>query len=165
MHDPGSADESTRSAKLVRDAGKQAAQTPDAMLHRELAQPQRRGRGHAAATRAAARELQVESIDLFEDEPAVDLRDAVVIAALDPIGVGETDARASTQAVLRPQDRVNGILRARRRRELLVDRREQTDVGAEGGPGELHRRDRRDEARSEERRVGKECRSRWSPYH
>ena len=22
-----------------------------------------------------------------------------------------------------------------------------------------------DEARSEERRVGKECRSRWSPYH
>src|SRR5256885_11144168 len=25
--------------------------------------------------------------------------------------------------------------------------------------------DARDEARSEERRVGKECRSRWSPYH
>ena len=25
--------------------------------------------------------------------------------------------------------------------------------------------DRRDEERSEERRVGKECRSRWSPYH
>src|SRR2546425_9179407 len=26
-------------------------------------------------------------------------------------------------------------------------------------------RDRRRDARSEERRVGKECRSRWSPYH
>ena len=25
--------------------------------------------------------------------------------------------------------------------------------------------DVRDDARSEERRVGKECRSRWSPYH
>ena len=24
---------------------------------------------------------------------------------------------------------------------------------------------RRDQCRSEERRVGKECRSRWSPYH
>ena len=24
---------------------------------------------------------------------------------------------------------------------------------------------RREDARSEERRVGKECRSRWSPYH
>src|SRR3712207_8005898 len=34
-----------------------------------------------------------------------------------------------------------------------------TRVEVEGGP----RPDRR--ARSEERRVGKECRSRWSPYH
>src|SRR2546425_12312589 len=98
MHDPGSADESTRSAKLVRDAGKQAAQPPDAMLHRELAQPQRRGRGHASDTRAAARKLQVESIDLLEDEPAVDLRDAVVIAALNAIGVHQPDTRSSPQA-------------------------------------------------------------------
>src|SRR2546428_9461138 len=93
MHDPRSADESTRIAKLVRDAGKQAAQTPDAMLHRELAQPQRRGRGHSPDTRAAAGELQVESIDLLGDEPAVDLRNAVVIAALDPSGIREADAR------------------------------------------------------------------------
>ena len=26
-------------------------------------------------------------------------------------------------------------------------------------------RDKQDPSRSEERRVGKECRSRWSPYH
>src|SRR3989454_3812680 len=105
MHDPGSADESTGVAKLVRDAGKHAAQTPDAMLHRELAQPQRRGRGHAADPRAAARELQIEPVDLFEDEPAVDLRHAIVVAALDPIAVREADARASAQGALGPQDR------------------------------------------------------------
>ena len=29
----------------------------------------------------------------------------------------------------------------------------------------VDRRFRRDGDRSEERRVGKECRSRWSPYH
>ena len=29
----------------------------------------------------------------------------------------------------------------------------------------VHRRSRRQGLRSEERRVGKECRSRWSPYH
>src|SRR3712207_7796660 len=29
----------------------------------------------------------------------------------------------------------------------------------------MHQEQREDEARSEERRVGKECRSRWSPYH
>src|SRR6266545_415796 len=38
------------------------------------------------------------------------------------------------------------------------------DRAAEALP--LHQRALRiDEARSEERRVGKECRSRWSPYH
>src|SRR5207253_9370493 len=104
MHDPRSADESTRVAKLVRDAGKQAAQPPDTMLHRELAQPQRRRRGHAADPRAAARELQVESINLFEDEPAVDLRDAVVIAAFDAIGVREADARASARLLFARRD-------------------------------------------------------------
>src|SRR5213592_4066221 len=102
MHDPRPADESARVAKLVRDAGKQAEQTPDAMLNHQLAQPQRRGRGHAARPRAAAGELQVESVDLLEDEPAVDLRHAVVIAALDPIGVREADARASAEAPLGP---------------------------------------------------------------
>ena len=42
--------------------------------------------------------------------------------------------------------------------------------GASLGRGELPSEDlefisSEDEARSEERRVGKECRSRWSPYH
>src|SRR2546426_12603886 len=85
VHDPRTADEPTRVPKVVPDAGKQAAQAPHAILHRELAQPQRRGRGHASDPRAAARELQVQSVDLLEDEPAVDLRDPVVVAALDSI--------------------------------------------------------------------------------
>ena len=33
------------------------------------------------------------------------------------------------------------------------------------GEGQLERRRRHYRDRSEERRVGKECRSRWSPYH
>src|SRR2546422_5333680 len=90
VHDSRSANEAARVAKVVRDAGKQAAQTPDAMLHRELAQPQRRGGGHAAHPRPAARELQVESEDVLEDQPAVQLSDAVVIAALDPIGIDQS---------------------------------------------------------------------------
>src|SRR5256886_6573430 len=32
-------------------------------------------------------------------------------------------------------------------------------------PGEIDRGVAREDLRSEERRVGKECRSRWSPYH
>src|SRR2546429_8267448 len=34
-----------------------------------------------------------------------------------------------------------------------------------GGLLDVEQDVRRDELRSEERRVGKECRSRWSPYH
>src|SRR5207237_7816759 len=140
-HDPCPADESTRVAKVVRNAGKQAAQTPDAMLHRELAQPQGRGGRHASDPRAAARELEIEAVDLLENEPAVELRDAVIIAALEPVGVREAEARGSAKAPSRPQDRENGIVRARGRRELLVHRRKQADVGAERGAGEFDRRD------------------------
>ena len=44
------------------------------------------------------------------------------------------------------------------------------DFGLVGADGALidnprHYRDARTVGRSEERRVGKECRSRWSPYH
>src|SRR5438105_13488987 len=39
------------------------------------------------------------------------------------------------------------------------------DADAVGVCGRLHRVHRYREVRSEERRVGKECRSRWSPYH
>src|SRR5256885_4836934 len=45
------------------------------------------------------------------------------------------------------------------------------DVGVDDGPllksndGGAHEKGHEGQARSEERRVGKECRSRWSPYH
>ena len=74
----------------------------------------------------------------------------------------------------------NGILvnqrveRTERGREV-EDREEGREGGREGGRGmegkrerergrEVLRKRKRDR-RSEERRVGKECRSRWSPYH
>src|SRR2546422_10957182 len=59
--------------------------------------------------------------------------------------------------------------------EVQADRwRDETDLqpqhhddaepdGIEAEPGDEGEEDRQD--RSEERRVGKECRSRWSPYH
>src|SRR3712207_9454150 len=56
-------------------------------------------------------------------------------------------------AVLRPAHRVHP-----RRRPLAA--------AVLGHPaGDLQEDLRLDAARSEERRVGKECRSRWSPYH
>src|SRR5260370_23605668 len=50
--------------------------------------------------------------------------------------------------------------------ETRVQRRERLPI-RRGEPAEirLHGRRVRGQERSEERRVGKECRSRWSPYH
>src|SRR5687767_15923423 len=42
---------------------------------------------------------------------------------------------------------------------------ERVDVGIGGGAQHLGRRRTLERQRSEERRVGKECRSRWSPEH
>ena len=50
-----------------------------------------------------------------------------------------------------------------RRRESV--RRASVDAVAEGGLAGSLRASIRRASRSEERRVGKECRSRWSPYH
>ena len=48
-------------------------------------------------------------------------------------------------------------------RRTFAELKESAPDAPEDGPGR-EREDRRP-ARSEERRVGKECRSRWSPYH
>src|SRR5256885_8598959 len=55
--------------------------------------------------------------------------------------------------------------------EVRVPRGRVTEAGQfleqakEGGPEAADAAEAESESRSEERRVGKECRSRWSPYH
>src|SRR5256886_9285223 len=75
--------------------------------------------------------------------------------------VCSSDLGKFARTVAQPMDRANRTWRARcecrlRRRERLSGRGRSTDAGAYI---------RRREDRSEERRVGKEWRSRWSPYH
>src|SRR5256885_4764977 len=58
-----------------------------------------------------------------------------------------------------------GLLRGHDRHISAVpDRADPADATA-GGPAADQHAARPDRGRSEERRVGKECRSRWSPYH
>src|SRR5687768_1440370 len=91
-------------------------------------------------------DLEQQTVDVLVHEPAVDLRDAVVIAALDAIGVRDADARAVPEAALRAHDREDRILGPAGRRELLVDGRQESDVGAARGSRQLHRGDRLDDA-------------------
>ena len=59
---------------------------------------------------------------------------------------------------LKPEEILNRDIRAEKNVEDVVDAII-ADVRARGDDA------LKDYARSEERRVGKECRSRWSPYH
>src|SRR3712207_6896458 len=68
-------------------------------------------------------------------------------------------ARAGTDGVIRPVDLVSGATqRATSAGSALA-------VLAPGLPAPVVEAAREMVCRSEERRVGKECRSRWSPYH
>src|SRR3954464_13609160 len=122
MHDAVAADESARALELIRDPREDTTQAPDAMPDRELREPQGRGPGSAAAARATAGELEGQTVDLFENQPAVDVGDAIVVVAFDPVGVGDADARSMAQAVLGAQNVEDRIIRTARRCELLVDR-------------------------------------------
>ena len=49
--------------------------------------------------------------------------------------------------------------------DILESESNQQDDNDKFNRVDIKARDSEDEIRSEERRVGKECRSRWSPYH
>src|SRR3712207_9356582 len=59
-------------------------------------------------------------------------------------------------------DVLYGVTMEERGVSKLVGMRLATEKGSDG---QLRADPRRNNLRSEERRVGKECRSRWSPYH
>src|SRR5690349_4607772 len=64
-----------------------------------------------------------------------------------------------------PQERVNEITRARREAERRAEALERELASVRQQIPAQHQPRSTDKARSEERRVGKECRSRWSPDH
>src|SRR3989449_11784111 len=68
--------------------------------------------------------------------------------------LGETEL----DELLMNREKINNILKN------IIDKRAE-DWGIEVSAVEVKDVDLPPEMRSEERRVGKECRSRWSPYH
>src|SRR6266545_6548567 len=130
VHDARATEEAAGGAELIGDPGEDAAQTPYPVLNRKLREPERRRRRHAAGSRATTRELEVQPVNLLEHEPAVDVSHAIVGVAFDAVGVRQPNAGPMAQAALRAHDVEERIVGAARRGELLIDRRQEADVGA-----------------------------------
>src|SRR2546422_163549 len=99
-----------------------------------------------------------------------------VLPALPEVHLGRIHRRADREAAperlghrqdvrhrLRVLDRPHLPGPAESRLDFVVDQEKAVVLG--DLPDPIHPSRRRDDVRSEERRVGKECRSRWSPYH
>src|ERR1035437_328794 len=80
--------------------------------------------------------------------------------------------KSSTSDVLSKEDkdkllghlrRAHGAAPEGEKRKITLTRKETTEIKQADATGKS--RTIQVEVRSEERRVGKECRSRWSPYH
>src|SRR2546430_13494266 len=74
--------------------------------------------------------------------------------------VCSSDLAQDERSQLRNRELALERLATRLREALRLERRRMPTA-----PTAASRAQRLDEKRSEERRVGKECRSRWSPYH
>ena len=72
-----------------------------------------------------------------------------------------TSAAIITKVIRRPEPGIEGVLL--RGGHFKLNR--QSDIPLEKRDGIDNAKLYRNHRRSEERRVGKECRSRWSPYH
>src|SRR5258708_27316188 len=82
--------------------------------------------------------------------------------------VAETENRSRLLYSRIPEDELGRFLVDIKGQDLLEDRTLRRVLAlraSESELDELHQFPGGNKARSEERRVGKECRSRWSPYH
>src|SRR2546430_575764 len=95
--------------------------------------------------------------ELVRGRLARDLRPRVLRPELHPFALPEGERRDGL-ARYQPRERVFHVVIAGTRDPALAELVRRTGIPAEV-------RCPRTGVRSEERRVGKECRSRWSPYH
>src|SRR2546422_2849861 len=95
-------------------------------------------------------------------EPAADPGADERTVTRDRRAVAQVDRRPLPEPSLGELSQVHPVHEAERQPEDVVGEVAERAVALRGSPVE---QGLRNDARSEERRVGKECRSRWSPYH
>src|SRR2546425_9378946 len=101
-------------------------------------------------------------LDALREDPRHEEREVADVPPHDHLALG-LEVRRVLPDRLRLEEHVHDGFEARRREALRVEVLGACETGEE--IGEIRRGRIVAQGRSEERRVGKECRSRWSPYH
>ena len=81
------------------------------------------------------------------------------------LSLRQAQLKAETDRAQAEADSSGPLARAAKEREIAIIEQEAAQAKAALTERELDSTVRKPSSRSEERRVGKECRSRWSPYH
>ena len=103
-------------------------------------------------------------VELRQDLQQKEIRKAELGVALERLSAEQRQAAERLELLLDDRNQVSQEYMAAR--QQLTDLRPQlTALEAEDAQGKQLLDDLQKQKRSEERRVGKECRSRWSPYH
>src|SRR3954469_756188 len=139
VNDPWPRDKSAARQEVLADAGEDVAEAEFLPVPRELAFPESCVARQAGGLVEAPRGLKRRGVDISEDDAAVDVGYAIVIAAEHAIGVGDADPRFAAEVPLGAQQIVEGAVKTGRRQTAIIRGREQTDTHAGDFPGEFDR--------------------------
>ena len=119
VHDSGARDESAQRAEVLADAGHRVAEARIACrCARKFLPTAARSASTPRVLSKLSRVLERAAVHLAEHDAAVDVGDAIVVAADDAIGVRHADARLVADVALRAQDVVERAIAARRATDL-----------------------------------------------
>ena len=106
---------------------------------REDSFPQRRVPHYCVCFIKAAGSLERRAVDLAEDNPPVDVGDAIVISAEHAIGVRDAESRLSADVALSAQNVIDRPVTSCWRQTAVIRCRENSDTGAGDFTSELER--------------------------
>src|SRR3982751_4916379 len=124
VHDSRPRDEAAARAEVLVDAGKYVADAELLAVAREDSFPERRIVGDAVSAVEATRALERAAVDITEHDPAINIGDAIVVAAEHAVGVRDTDARFAAEVAQRAEHIVERAVGAGRRQASIIRRRQ-----------------------------------------
>ena len=132
VRDAGTANEAGTGNETVADAARRITRAvrPASAAQRRVPQRSIRRQIRRGGMRATRRGLRLQTPDVGEDEPRVEIGDTVRVGAVDFVGVRDADARRRPESALQPQNVEHRMIDAAHRVGAIIHRGEKRHLGA-----------------------------------